>query len=67
MPSSSRALRWLRPGPGEASSTVLKVDADPRIPIGRLELSCSATRNTFETERMMEAFDELAIVSLIRS
>ena len=63
-PNSSRAFRWIRLGPGVTSS--VSVD-DEFLSMPSREFSCSATRNMFDMDRMMDALHEFANVSLIRS
>jgi len=46
------------------SSTVLRVDVDPSL---NLVKSCSAVKKIFETDLIMDGFDELAKISLTRS
>ena len=69
IPSSSRAFKCDRPGNIEFSSIVPRVDVEPWLVLVLLDLmlSCSATRKIFETDRMMDGFDEFANVSLMRS
>ena len=69
IPSSSRAFKCDRPGNMEFSSIVPRVDVEPWLVLVLLDLmlSCSATRKIFETDRMMDGFDEFANVSLMRS
>ena len=66
IPNSSSAFKWLRPGPCIPSSTVVSVDDDP-LSIPSLLLSWRATRKIFEADRIIDALDEFAKVSLIRS
>lgn len=69
IPNSSRAFKCDRPGNIEFSSIVPRVDVEPWLVLVLLDLmlSCSATRKIFETDRMMDGFDEFANVSLMRS
>lgn len=69
IPSPSSALRCVRDELTEFSSTVLRVDVDPRAVLEPLNLvvSCNATRKIFETDLIMDGFDELAKISLTRS
>ncbi len=69
IPNSSRAFKCDRPGNMEFSSMVPRVDVEPWLVLVLLDLmlSWSATRKIFETDRMMDGFDEFAKVSLMRS